>query len=128
IGIIVAWLLFRVFPSSPEATGAVPMKSGKVYEAEASTNIFNGRTKPVLCNTCSGGARLRNIGFSPFNYVVVNDVTVAAGGNHLVTIYYLLDGNRSFFVSVNGGPGDEGAAKTKNWSVASTLSHLPRVS
>jgi hypothetical protein len=122
MGMVADWLLFRAFPSRLEATGAVLVKSGVVYEAEADKNSFNGRTKASLCSTCSGGARVRNIGFSPLNYMMLNNVTVAARGNHMVTIYYLLEGDRSFFVSVNGGPGIEVPVKGNNWLVPASVS------
>jgi hypothetical protein len=52
----------------------------------------------------------------------MNNVTVATSGNHLVTIHYLLNGGRSFFVSVNGCPGIEVPVKGHSWSVPAKLS------
>jgi hypothetical protein len=122
IGIIASWFLFRSCSSRLEATGAILVKSGKIYEAESSTNVLSGRTRAELCGTCSGGARVRIIGFSPLNHVVVNNVIAAASGNYLVTIYYLLNGSRSFFVSVNSSPGIEVPVKGDSWSVPAKVS------
>ena len=52
---------------------------------------------------CSGGQKLRNIGGAPDAHVVFPDVTVAAAGTYTLFIDYTVNGDRSYFVSVNGG-------------------------
>jgi alpha-L-fucosidase len=74
------------------------------FEGEASGNTFSGSAAVAGCAGCSGGQKVRFIGNSPANHVTINGVSVAAGGNHQVTIAGTVDGTRTFFVSANGGP------------------------
>lgn len=95
---------------------------GVTYEAESAANTLHGSTTVGGCPTCSGGARVRNIGNSPGNYVVVNGVTVAAAGNYTLRIDYFLQGQRSFFLSLNGGPGVELSLKGDAWNTPARAS------
>ena len=126
MGVAVTWIACQIFPSLLLFSKAPVAEPGVTYEAEASGNIFGGGAKPEACSPCSGGARVRKIGSNPLNYVMLNNVTVGTSGNRLITVYYLLDGNRSFFVSVNGDPGIQVPLTGNSWStLAKTSISLP---
>jgi alpha-L-fucosidase len=72
-------------------------------EAEASGNTLSGAAATASCSACSGGAKVRFIGNSSSNYAILDNVTVAAAGNHELTIAYAVNGTRTFDLSVNGG-------------------------
>jgi hypothetical protein len=85
-------------------------------EAEAAGNTLAGAVAVATCSTCSGGAKVRFIGNSAANYETVNNVTVAAAGNHELTITYEVDGARTFSVSVNGGSAIQVPVSGTSWS------------
>jgi hypothetical protein len=47
---------------------------------------------------------VRNLGGSPEAHVVFENVSVPAAGEYTLYIDYTVNGDRSFFVTVNGGP------------------------
>ncbi len=71
-------------------------------EAEDSRNLL-GSAGITSCSLCSGGQKVRNIGGSPDAYVLFEDVTVDTAGEYTLFIDYTVNGDRSFFVTVNGG-------------------------
>jgi hypothetical protein len=77
-------------------------------EAEDSRNQL-GSTGLTGCSPCSGGEKVRNIGGSPDAFVLFDDVTVDAAGEYTLFIDYTVNGDRSFFVTVNGGAPIEAA-------------------
>ena len=85
---------------------AVPSgSSGSVrVEAEASGNTIAGGARVASCAACSGGKKVGYIGNGAANYVTVNGITESAAGSHTLTLTYLLNGSRTFYISVNGGP------------------------
>jgi hypothetical protein len=93
---------------------------GTSYEGEAAGNIFAGSTTTGECAVCSGGRRVRNIGNSATNYLEINGVRVTADGTYTVRVDYLLQGSRSFFIRVNGGPAVELALVGDSWLTLST--------
>lgn len=109
-------------PSSGAATAAPPVESGITYEAESKGNTLNGRTRPSACIWCSGGNRVRYIGGKKKNFLVLNNIIVSKNGNYEMAIYYLLDGNRSFFISVNDAPSIEVPVKGSTWTADSQFS------
>ncbi len=95
-----------------------PAEAGVTYEAESSHNTFGGAVAAEACSPqCSGGARVRRIGGNPLNALVFEGVTVGASGNYVVAVLYLLNGSRSFFVSVNDAAGFEVPLTGQSWSV-----------
>ncbi len=72
-------------------------------EAEDSRNGL-GSTGITGCGPCSGGQKVRNIGGSPEASVTFENVTVATAREYTLVIDYTVNGDRSFFFSVNGGP------------------------
>ncbi|NUR29731.1 MAG: glycoside hydrolase family 27 protein [Catenulispora sp.] len=83
---------------------AVPSGSAVRVEAEASGNTIVGATRTASCSACSGGHKVGYIGNGAANYVTINGITEATAGSRTLTFTYLLNGSRSFHISVNGGP------------------------
>ena len=71
-------------------------------EAESSLNQL-GSSGITSCSPCSGGQKVRNIGGSDDAYVNFTHVTVDQAGQRQLYLDYTVNGDRSFFVSVNGG-------------------------
>jgi alpha-galactosidase len=91
-------------------------------EAEAWWNTFSGAARADSCPACSGGQKVRFIGNSPANYVTFNDVAVDEAGQYPMLVDYTVDGSRSFWVSVNGGPGIQVPVTGNSWSTPATTS------
>jgi len=104
-------------PGEARLIRAVPSTAGALtIEAEAAGNTLAGAVAVASCSTCSGGAKVRFIGNSAANYETVNNVTVAAAGDHQLTITYEVDGTRTFAVSVNGGAAIQVPVTGTSWS------------
>ncbi|MFF0267505.1 discoidin domain-containing protein [Kribbella sp. NPDC004536] len=72
-------------------------------EAESSLNQI-GSAGITTCSPCSGAQKVRNLGGAPDAHVVFPDVTVPAAGDYTLYLDYTVNGPKSYFVSVNGGP------------------------
>ena len=72
-------------------------------EAEDGRNLL-GSTGLTGCGPCSGGEKVRNIGGDPEAAVTFPAVVVPSAGEYTLHIDFTVNGPRSFFVSVNGGP------------------------
>jgi hypothetical protein len=72
-------------------------------EAEATGNTLSGTAARRACTGCSSGQKVGSIGNGTANYVTVNNVTVPSAGSYELTVWGLVNGTRSFGVSVNGG-------------------------
>jgi hypothetical protein len=110
---------------SPALRPGPPGEAGVVREAEAST--LGGRAASEYCAHCSGSHRVRAIGNTPENFVQFHDVMARAAGDYALRIDYLLNGSRSFFVSVNDGPGVEVPLQGQSWSEPSSASLTVRL-
>ncbi|MCU7727101.1 alpha-galactosidase [Actinoplanes sp. KI2] len=109
-------------PGETRLIRAVPSNPGAVtVEAEATGNTLAGAVTVAACATCSGGAKVRFIGNGAANYETVKNVTVAAAGNHELTITYEVDGTRTFSVSVNGGGAIEVPVSGASWSTPASV-------
>jgi len=118
---------FRMFGRSYSREQAVQIQllpADRVFmrEAESSQNTFSGSTGGKNCSQCSGGVKVGNIGNNTNNYVVFDNVVVEEAGEYELFIDYTLNGSRSFFVSVNGGPGTEVPVTGTSWDVPVTTS------
>lgn len=71
-------------------------------EAESSQNEI-GSAGVTSCSRCSGGQKVRNIGGSADASVRFDDVVVDQAGEYQLFIDFTVNGNRSYFVAVNGG-------------------------
>ncbi len=90
-----------------------------VYEAE-NAKVADGAAI-VNKGICSGDKMVGNIGGNGKNNGKVTfDVNVAAAGTYDMTIYYLLNGSRSFFVTVNNGNFVEVKCTGSNWEAVKT--------
>jgi hypothetical protein len=104
---------FQILGRSKQVTSNVPVRlrpPDRVFmrEAEDSRNKL-GSTGLTGCSPCSGGEKVRNIGGTPDAYVLFPDVTVDKAGEYTLFIDYTVNGDRSFFVSANGGAPVEAA-------------------
>ncbi len=94
--------------TSPVRVALRPADRVWMREAEDSQNQFGG-TGLTGCGACSGGEKVRNIGGDPSAYVLFPNVTVDKAGEYTLYIDYTVNGNKSYFVSVNGGAPVEAA-------------------
>jgi alpha-galactosidase len=84
---------------------AVPAGGGATrIEAEDPGNTIAGATRTASCSACSGGHKVGYIGNGAANSVTINGITEPSAGSRTLTFTYLLNGSRSFAISVNGGP------------------------
>ena len=74
------------------------------FEAEASGNTLAGAARVASCSACSGGQKVGFIGNGSANFVSINDVNAPVDGDYQMQIDYLVNGTRSFSISINGGP------------------------
>jgi alpha-galactosidase len=76
-----------------------------VYEAENAT--LSGSATGGFCGNCSGLASVGNLGGSAQSAVTFDNVNVPVTGIYQVEIDYMTQGQRSFYMSVNGGAAQE---------------------
>src|SRR6266545_3423117 len=81
---------------------APPAPASTTVEAESGT--LSGAARLASCSACSGGQKVGFIGNGSTNHVTLS-VTAATSGTRQMTIAGLVNGTRTFFVSVNGGAG-----------------------
>ena len=87
--------------------GSEPYPGFSVYEAEYATLSGSAASSAGFCGNCSGLAAVGNLGGNAQNTVTFNNVNVPASGTYQMEVDYMTQGQRSFFVSVNGGPAQE---------------------
>lgn len=85
--------------------GNEPYPAASVYEAENAT--LSGSASAGFCGNCSGLASVGNLGGSPQSTVTFENVTVPVAGTYWMEIDYMTQGQRSFFLSINGGSDQE---------------------
>jgi hypothetical protein len=117
---------FRLLGRSGQVTKQLevrPRPADRVFmrEAEDSRNAI-GSAGITSCSSCSGGQKVRNIGGSPDAAVVFGNVTVDAAGEYTLFIDYTVNGDRSFFVTVNGGTPIEAPVSGAGNTTAETTS------
>jgi F5/8 type C domain/Alpha-L-fucosidase/NPCBM-associated, NEW3 domain of alpha-galactosidase/Carbohydrate binding module (family 35) len=106
--------------SAQETVRVQMLPPGWVFIGEAEFATLNGSTGVGGCGQCSGGEKVRFIGNSPNNYVTFENVKVDQAGRYELSIDYTVNGTRSFWVSVNGGPGTEVQLTGSSWDVPAT--------
>ncbi|MFG6201807.1 CBM35 domain-containing protein [Nonomuraea sp. JJY05] len=81
-----------------------PRPADRVFmrEAEDSRNGL-GSAGITSCSPCSGGQKVRNLGGAPDAFVLFEDVVVPEARQYTLFIDFTVNGQRSYFVSVNGG-------------------------
>ncbi|MEV4115989.1 CBM35 domain-containing protein [Nonomuraea sp. NPDC049695] len=82
-----------------------PRPADRVFmrEAEDSRNQV-GSSGITSCTPCSGGQKVRNLGGASDAYVLFEDVVVPQAREYTLFIDFTVNGDRSYFVTVNGGP------------------------
>jgi alpha-galactosidase len=98
--------------------GSAPPTS--TVEAEAAGNTLAGAARLGTCAACSGGGKVGFIGNGAANHVTVNGINATTSGDRALTIQYLLNGTRSFFVSVNGEAAREVSLAGTSWATPAT--------
>jgi alpha-galactosidase len=81
--------------------GREPYPNFSVYEAENA--VLGGSASAGFCGNCSGLASVGNLGGSPQSTVTFDTVNAPVAGTYEMEVDYMTQGQRSFFVSVNGG-------------------------
>jgi alpha-galactosidase len=87
--------------------GNEPYPAFSVYEAEYATLSGSAASSAGFCGSCSGLAAVGNLGGAPQNAVTFDNVNVPVAGTYRMEIDYMTQGQRSFFVSVNGNTAQE---------------------
>lgn len=85
--------------------GREPYPHFSVYEAENAT--LSGSASAGFCGNCSGLASVGNLGGAAQSTVTFTDVTVPVAGTYQMEVDYMTQGERSFFVSINGNTPQE---------------------
>ena len=87
--------------------GNEPYPDFSVYEAENATLSGAAASSAGFCGNCSGLASVGNLGGNPQSTVTFNDVNVPVTGTYQMEVDYMTQGQRSFYVSVNGNTAKE---------------------
>ena len=85
--------------------GTEPYPAFTVYEAEYATLAGQAAASAGFCGVCSGLAAVGNLGGT--STVTFENVTVPVAGSYLMEVDYMTQGQRTFFVSINGNTAQE---------------------
>ncbi|HEV2371693.1 MAG TPA: hypothetical protein VGS19_05930 [Streptosporangiaceae bacterium] len=103
-------------PGAVRLTKAVPASGGSItIQASAPGNTLSGAAVVAACSGCSNGQKVRFIGNTASNYIVINNNDEAAAGNYTLTFAYCVDGTRTFDISVNGGTATAATVSGTSW-------------
>jgi hypothetical protein len=94
---------------------------GWVFIGEGEHAALHGSARADGCDQCSNGEKVRFIGNSTNNYATFENVTVDQAGDYPLLIDNTVNGTRSFWISVNGGPGIEVHVSGTSWDVPNTV-------
>jgi hypothetical protein len=112
-----AWALSTV------GGGPTPTSTPGSYEAESSANTLGGRAVIVACSTCSGGAKVGNVGKG--GTLQFNNIQASSSGTHTLTFSYIDgDAGRTAQMSVNGGAATTvtfHGTNNGNWNVLQSM-------
>jgi hypothetical protein len=104
--------------------GNEPYPAFTVYEAENATLSGAAATAAGFCGNCSGLAAVGNLGGQ--STVTFDNVIVPATGTYQMEIDYMTQGQRSFFISVNGNTAQEVALNGYSFGTpTSTVIQVP---
>jgi hypothetical protein len=92
------------------------LQAQTVYEANAKGNAIEGAAKVMSCSGCLNGEEVGYIGDGNANYLRIKNISVATTGTYTVTLYYVLDGSRSFTIQINDGSGPTLNLTGTSWS------------
>ncbi len=99
----------------------VKPRAATFVEAESAANTRGGAVIVAPCGACSGGQAVGYIGNGAANSLTFNGINEITAGSYSLTLSYLLQGTRSFFVSVNGGADQEVALTANDWANPATV-------
>ncbi|GAA3804353.1 hypothetical protein GCM10022226_25280 [Sphaerisporangium flaviroseum] len=110
-------------PGETRLIRAVPTSGGGSSSYEAESGALSGSAAVASCSGCSGGQKVRFIGNNAGNHETIS-VTSSSAGTRTLTIDGLVDGTRSFSISVNGGAARTATLTGTSWStpVTTTIS------
>jgi hypothetical protein len=111
VGVLAVLAAQRVWMKLHPAREIAP-DPGLVVEAENRANELTGEAVATSCPACSGRGRVKWIGRGG---TVTLPVDVHDAGEYMLQIDYLLEGPRSFFISVNDEPGREVPVRGNHW-------------
>jgi hypothetical protein len=97
---------------------------GRVFEAEDRTNTFGGEAVVGPCPACSGRSRVKWIGKAGFLTMAVDAPT---DGDYMLQIDYLVEGPRTFLLSVNDAEPVELSLRGSSWWVPSSTGLMVRL-
>jgi hypothetical protein len=97
---------------------------GRVFEAEARSNVFEGDAEVAPCPACSGRNRVKWIGKAG---ALTLPVDVPTNGAYMLQVDYLVDGPRTFFISVNGGEALEMPVRGNDWWIPASTAVMVRL-
>ncbi len=118
-GSYISNVVYKTSGSSSSGSSSSSSSSNGVYEAENAT--VAGGAEVVSKSICSNGKMVGNIGGDgKTNGKVTFKVNVASAGTYDMTIYYLLNGTRSFYATVNNGNNVEVKCTGSNWNAVKT--------
>jgi alpha-galactosidase len=104
--------------------GNEPYPGYSVYEAENATLSGAAASSAGFCGNCSGLAAVGNLGGQ--STVTFGDVNVPIVGTYQMEIDYMTQGQRSFFISVNGSPAQQLDLNGYSWGTpTSTVIQVP---
>jgi Alpha-galactosidase len=72
------------------------------FNLTSNSAIVPDQAKPVSDASCSGKAKVVNIGNREDNYIEFRDIYAASSGNYSLSLFYTADTNKTATVSVNG--------------------------
>ena len=87
------------------------LSAATAYEAENA--VLGGSAGTTYCEYCSGASKANGLGFS--GTVTFTNITVPKDGTYQMEIDYLVGGQRSFFLSVNGAAATELPLTGNGW-------------
>src|SRR6266403_1087072 len=106
--------------------GNEPYPAFTVYEAENATLSGAAATSAGFCGNCSGLAAVGNLGGNAQSTVTFENVVVPSTGTYEMEIDYMTQGQRSFFISVNGNTAQEVALNGYSFGTpTSTVIQVP---
>jgi hypothetical protein len=104
--------------------GNEPYPAFAVYEAENATLAGAAASSAGWCGSCSGLASVGNLGGS--STVTFENVNVPAAGTYQMEVDYMTQGQRSFFVAINGNTPIELDLTGYSWGTpTSTVVQVP---
>lgn len=89
-------------PANPPVQLPPPDTSPGAYEAERVGNVYEGAAEPVYCRLCSGGRKMINLGGNVYDFAELKGILWPATEQRQLTIHALVDGTRTYRISVNG--------------------------